>query len=124
MDPGLGAGRQPDWILDRISGKKIVNLIRINPGQKLQPIVWRVECITENMTEMLRNNPPDVVYAAFQDAFSRRDSHVTARQRDAEHCADGRGDARQTTWYFLNRALRDIREIRELLMKMDTDNAY
>ena len=25
VDAGLGAGRQPDWILDRICGKKVVN---------------------------------------------------------------------------------------------------
>ena len=28
VDAGLGAGRQPDWILDRISGKNIVNVGR------------------------------------------------------------------------------------------------
>ena len=56
-------------MLDCISSKKIVNLIRFNTGQMLQPIIWRVECITEDMTEMLRNNPPDVVYAAFHEAL-------------------------------------------------------
>ena len=29
VDAGLGAGRQPDWILDRISGKKVVDALRL-----------------------------------------------------------------------------------------------
>ena len=32
---GLGAGRQPDWILDRISGKKVVEACEIEFEQPL-----------------------------------------------------------------------------------------
>ncbi len=40
------------------------------------------EVLTEDMTEMLRNNPPDVVYAAFRDAFFK--GAIRMFQRDNE----------------------------------------
>jgi hypothetical protein len=40
------------------------------------------DVLTDDMTEMLRNNPPDVVYAAFRDAFFK--NAIRMVQRDNE----------------------------------------
>jgi type I restriction enzyme R subunit len=52
------------------------------------------EIMDEDMTEMMRNNPADVVYNAFsQEFFKGMVTDVPAGQRDEEHRYDGPGGA-------------------------------
>ena len=69
------------------------------------------DILDEDMTHMLRNNPPDVVYAAFRDAFFQGAIRMFQRENDMKNImltdADVRGKA---TRHFFNRALREARE--------------
>ena len=123
MGCGLGCCR-PGYAI-AYEARSIVETVRINPGQKFQLIVWRVECITEDMTEMLRNNPPDVVYAAFHVAFFQGAIRMFQRDNEMRNIVLTDAAARdKSTWHFFNRALREVRELREYPMKLDTGNAY
>jgi type I restriction enzyme R subunit len=67
--------------------------------------------VDENMAQMLRNNPPDVVYAAFSEAFFK--SAIDLFQRDNEMKNIVLTDAQvreQAIRHFFNRALREVRE--------------
>src|SRR5690606_38092489 len=69
------------------------------------------EILDEEMSEMLRNNPPDVVYNAFSQAFFR--SVIRRFQLDNEMKNIVLTDAQareRTTLHFFNRALRQVRE--------------
>jgi type I restriction enzyme, R subunit len=60
--------------------------------------------------EMLRNNPPDVVFAAFSQAFFK--GAVRLFQRDAEMKSIVLSDAQardQAIRHFFRRALREVR---------------
>lgn len=68
------------------------------------------EIMDDDLTEMLRNNPPDVVYAAFRDAFFEGAIRMFQRDNEMRNIvltdAVGRDKA---TRHFFNRALREVR---------------
>ncbi|MFP3325928.1 hypothetical protein R0K05_23010, partial [Planococcus sp. SIMBA_160] len=69
------------------------------------------EILDEDMTEMLRNNPPDVVFSAFSQAFFQ--GAIRMFQRDGEMRSIVLSDAEardQAIRHFFNRALREVRE--------------
>lgn len=69
------------------------------------------EILDEDMTEMLRNNPPDVVYAAFRDAFFRGAIRMFQRDNEMRNIVLTDAEARdKATRHFFNRALREVRE--------------
>ena len=69
------------------------------------------EILTEDMTEMLRNNPPDVVYAAFRDAFFKGAIRMFQRDNEMRNIVLTDATARdKATRHFFNRALREVRE--------------
>jgi len=73
------------------------------------------EILDEDMTEMLRNNPPDVVFAAFSEAFFR--GAIRMFQRDNEMKSIVLSDAasrEQAIRHFFGRALRQAHETSEL----------
>ncbi len=71
------------------------------------------EVLTEDMTEMLRNNPPDVVYAAFRNAFFQGAIRMFQRDNEMRNIVLTDAQAReQATRHFFNRALRETRETR------------
>ena len=68
------------------------------------------EILDEDMTEMLRNNPPDVVYAAFQDAFFKGAIRMFQRDNEMRNIVLTDAEARdKATRHFFNRALREVR---------------
>ena len=70
------------------------------------------EILTEDMTEMLRNNPPDVVYAAFRDAFFQGAIRMFQRDNEMRNIVLTDAEAREkATRHFFNRALREVREV-------------
>jgi type I restriction enzyme R subunit len=69
------------------------------------------EIMDENMTDMLRNNPPDVVYAAFRDAFFQGAIRMFQRDNEMKNIVLTDAEARdRATRHFFNRALREARE--------------
>lgn len=69
--------------------------------------------IDEDMAEMLRNNPPDVVYAAFSQAFFKGAIDLFQRDSDMKNVVLTDAQVReQAIRHFFNRALRDVREAR------------
>lgn len=72
------------------------------------------EILDADMTEMLRNNPPDVVYAAFSQAFFQGAIRLFQRDSDMKSIVLSDAEAReQAIRHFFNRALREVRELRE-----------
>ncbi len=72
------------------------------------------EILDDDMTEMLRNNPPDVVYAAFSQAFFQGAIRMFQRDTDMKSIVLSDAEAReQAIRHFFNRALREVREQRE-----------
>jgi type I restriction enzyme R subunit len=72
------------------------------------------EILNEDMTEMLRNNPPDVVYAAFRDAFFQGAIRMFQRDNEMRNIVLTDAEARdKATRHFFGRALREAREMRE-----------
>ena len=68
------------------------------------------EILNEDMTEMLRNNPPDVVYAAFRDAFFQGAIRMFQRDNEMRNIVLTDAEARdKATRHFFNRALREVR---------------
>ena len=69
--------------------------------------------MNEDMTEMLRNNPPDVVYAAFSQAFFKGAIDLFQRDNEMKNIVLTDGQVReQAIRHFFNRALREVREAR------------
>lgn len=69
------------------------------------------EILDEDMTEMLRNNPPDVVYAAFRDAFFQGTIRMFQRDNEMRNIVLTDAEARdKATRHFFSRALRQVRE--------------
>jgi type I restriction enzyme, R subunit len=69
------------------------------------------EIMDDDMVEMLRNNPPDVVFSAFSQAFFK--GAIRMFQRDAEMKNIVLADATardQAIRHFFGRALREARE--------------
>jgi type I restriction enzyme R subunit len=60
---------------------------------------------------MLRNNPPDVVYTAFAQAFFQGAIRMFQRDNEMRNIVLTDAEAREkATRHFFNRALREARE--------------
>lgn len=69
------------------------------------------EILDADMTEMLRNNPPDVVYSAFSQAFFQGAIRMFQRDSDMKSIVLSDAEAReQAIRHFFNRALRQVNE--------------
>lgn len=69
------------------------------------------EILDEDLTEMLRNNPPDVVYTAFAQAFFQGAIRMFQRDNEMRNIVLTDAQAREkATRHFFNRALREARE--------------
>ena len=69
------------------------------------------EILDEDLSEMLRNNPPDVVYAAFRDAFFQGAIRMFQRDNEMRNIVLTDAEARdKATRHFFNRALREVRD--------------
>jgi type I restriction enzyme R subunit len=67
--------------------------------------------VDHDMAEMLRNNPPDVVYAAFSQAFFKGAIDLFQRDNEMKNIVLTDGQVRdQAIRHFFNRALREVRE--------------
>ena len=70
-----------------------------------------MEILDADMAQMLRNNPPDVVYSAFSEAFFQGAIRMFRRDSDMKSIILSDAEAReQATRHFFNRALRQARE--------------
>ena len=68
------------------------------------------EILDDDLSDMLRNNPPDVVYAAFRDAFFQGSIRLFQRDNEMRNIVLTDADARdKATRHFFNRALREVR---------------
>ena len=69
------------------------------------------EILNDDMMEMLRNNPPDVVYTAFAQAFFKGAIRLFQRDSEMKNVVLSDAQAReQATRHFFNRALRAVRD--------------
>lgn len=69
------------------------------------------EILDADLTEMLRSNPPDVVYAAFSRAFFQGAIRMFQRDNEMRNIVLSDAEARdKATRYFFGRALRQARE--------------
>lgn len=69
------------------------------------------EILNDDLTEMLRNNPPDVVYKAFADAFFQGAIRMFQRDKQMQNIVLTDAEARdKATRHFFNRALRATRD--------------
>ena len=65
----------------------------------------------DDLTEMLRNNPPDVVFSAFSEAFFKGAIKMFQRDNEMRNIVLSDAQARdRATRHFFNRALREVRE--------------
>jgi type I restriction enzyme, R subunit len=70
------------------------------------------EILNDDLTEMLRNNPPDVVYTAFRDAFFQGAIRMFQRDNEMKSIILTDAAARdKATRHFFNRALRQVRGV-------------
>ncbi len=69
------------------------------------------EIMDENLTDMLLNNPPDVVFPAFSEAFFKGAINMFQRDNEMKSIVLSDAEARdQATRHLFNRALREVRE--------------
>lgn len=69
------------------------------------------DILDEDMTEMLRNNPPDVVYSAFSQAFFQGAIRLFQRENRLQDIVMTDPEIRnQAIRHFFSRALREVRE--------------
>jgi type I restriction enzyme R subunit len=69
------------------------------------------EIMDEDLAQMLRSNPPDVVYTAFAQAFFKGAIKMFQRDNEMRNIVLSDGEAREkATRHFFNRALREARE--------------
>lgn len=67
------------------------------------------EILGTDLSEMLRNNPPDVVYTAFAQAFFQGAIRMFQRDNEMRNIVLSDADARdKATRHFFNRALRQV----------------
>ena len=70
------------------------------------------EILGTDLSEMLRNNPPDVVYTAFAQAFFQGAIRMFQRDNEMRNIVLSDADARdKATRHFFNRALRQVHEV-------------
>ncbi|MEP3040724.1 MAG: type I restriction endonuclease [Roseibium sp.] len=68
------------------------------------------EIMDEDLSEMMRNNPPDVVYSAFSQAFFQGAIRMFQKDNEMRNIVLTDADARdKATRHFFNRALREAR---------------
>ena len=68
------------------------------------------EILDTDLSEMLRNNPPDVVYTAFAQAFFQGAIRMFQRDNEMRNIVLTDAEARdKATRHFFNRALREVR---------------
>ena len=66
--------------------------------------------LNDDMADMLRNNPPDVVYAAFSQAFFKGAIDLFQRDNEMKNIVLTDAQVReQAIRHFFNRALREVR---------------
>ena len=69
------------------------------------------DLLSDDMTAMLRNNPPDVVYGAFAQAFFQGAIQMFQKDNEMRNIVMTDPDAREkATRHFFNRALREVHE--------------
>ncbi len=69
------------------------------------------EIMDEELTEMMRNNAPDVVYSAFSEAFFKGAIRLFQRDNELRNIVLTDQEAREKAIkHFFNRALRQARE--------------
>jgi type I restriction enzyme R subunit len=69
------------------------------------------EILDDDLTEMLRNNPPDVVYKAFSEAFFQGAIRMFQRDKQMQNIVLTDAEARdKATRHFFNRAIRSARD--------------
>ena len=69
------------------------------------------EILDEDMVEMLRNNPPDVVFSAFSQAFFKGAIKMFQRDNEMKNIVLSDPQVReQAIRHFFNRALREVRQ--------------
>ena len=69
------------------------------------------EILGDDLADMLRNNPPDVVYAAFAQAFFQGAVRMFQRDNEMRNIVLTDAEARdKATRHFFNRALRQVRD--------------
>lgn len=69
------------------------------------------EIMDADLSEMLRNNPPDVVYSTFANAFFQGAIRMFQRDTEMRNIVLSDSEAREkATRYFFSRALREARE--------------
>lgn len=69
------------------------------------------EILDEDLTEMLRNNPADVVYSAFSQAFFQGAIRMFQRDNEMRNIVLSDPEARdKATRHFFKRAMRSVRE--------------
>ncbi len=69
------------------------------------------EILDEELSEMLRNNPPDVVYAAYSERFFQGAIRMFQRENEMRNIVLTDKEARdKATRHFFGRALREARE--------------
>ena len=70
------------------------------------------EILDEDLSAMLRNNPPDVVYSTFSEAFFQGAIRMFQREKEMRNIVLSDSEAREkATRHFFNRALREVREV-------------
>ena len=68
------------------------------------------DILDEDLSQMLRNNPPDVVYSAFDQAFHQGAIRMFLRDNEMQNVMLSDPEARdKVTRHFFNRALREAR---------------
>ena len=69
------------------------------------------DIMDEDLTEMMRNNPPDVVYTAFAQAFFQGAIRMFQKDNEMRNIVLTDAEARdKATRHFFNRALREARD--------------
>lgn len=67
------------------------------------------DLMSDDMAAMLRNNPPDVVYGAFSQAFFQGAIQMFQKDNEMRNIVMTDPDAREkATRHFFNRALREV----------------
>ena len=68
------------------------------------------DILDEDLSQMLRNNPPDVVYSAFDQAFHQGTIRMFQRDNQMRNVVLSDAEARdKVTRHFFNRAMREAR---------------
>ena len=69
------------------------------------------EIMDDDLSDMLRNNPPDVVYNAFAQAFFQGAIRTFQKDNEMRNIVLTDAEARdKATRHFFNRALREVRD--------------